>query len=89
MEPPAAEAAELWACPLLVAEHEYAIFFGDLNYRIDLDGDRVRQMALNGELSGLREHDQLLLARRDKARARVRARARARARASYPDPPTL
>ena len=69
MEPPAAEAAELWACPLLVAEHEYAIFFGDLNYRIDLDGDRVRQMALNGELSGLREHDQLLLARRDKAHA--------------------
>ena len=47
----------------------YAIFFGDLNYRIDLDGDRVRQMALNGELSGLREHDQLLLARRDKTHA--------------------
>ena len=36
-----------------MAEHEYAIFFGDLNYRIDLDGDRVRQMALNGALGGL------------------------------------
>jgi hypothetical protein len=44
VEAPGAEDLCAAACPLLLAEHEYVLFFGDLNYRIDLDGDRVRKM---------------------------------------------
>ncbi|KAL1530307.1 hypothetical protein AB1Y20_001217 [Prymnesium parvum] len=46
--------------PEAVLDHEFVFFFGDLNYRLELDGDVVRQAVVDGDLKMLRKHDQLL-----------------------------
>lgn len=46
--------------PDTVLEHEYVFFFGDLNYRIEMEGEEVRQAVKRHDLPTLRKHDQLL-----------------------------
>lgn len=48
------------AAPESILDHEVVVFFGDLNYRIELDGDVVRQAVADGDLDLLRKHDQLI-----------------------------
>ena len=50
-----------------VLGHDCVVWFGDLNYRISLDGEATRSMAARGELTSLRAHDQLLAAQRSGA----------------------
>lgn len=39
--------------------HDYKIFFGDMNFRIDLENNVVRQLVLEKNYQKLIEHDQL------------------------------
>ncbi|KAI3651147.1 hypothetical protein MP228_004628 [Amoeboaphelidium protococcarum] len=41
-------------------DHEFCFFAGDLNYRIDMDRDKVVQLINDGQLEELKLHDQLL-----------------------------
>ena len=65
--PSTADAAADSAEPLSVLEHDFVLWFGDLNYRINLDGEATRTLAERGEYAELRAHDQLLAAQRSGA----------------------
>lgn len=43
-----------------VLDHDYSFFFGDLNYRIDMDRDKVISLIDQGDWSTLRSADQLI-----------------------------
>ena len=49
--------------PSSLGEHEFVVWFGDLNYRIALDAELVRNFIGAGDFETLRMADQLLLAR--------------------------
>ncbi|KAL6451462.1 INP53 Polyphosphatidylinositol phosphatase INP53 [Candida maltosa Xu316] len=49
-----------------IKDHNHVIWFGDLNYRIDLPNVECRQLVEDGAFDELIIHDQLTLERRDK-----------------------
>ena len=53
--------------PCSVLDHDFVIWLGDLNYRINLDAEATRTLATRGEIEALRAHDQLLSAVRSGA----------------------
>lgn len=50
-----------------IASHENAIWLADTNYRIDLDNEEVRYLAVNDQLGVLLERDQLKIAMENQA----------------------
>ena len=51
--------------PETVLEHNLVVWFGDLNYRLNLAGDMARTLAERGDYEVLHAHDQLGQAQRD------------------------
>lgn len=49
-----------------IKDHDHVIWFGDLNYRIDIPNLECRQLEANGAYKELLENDQLTRERRDR-----------------------
>ncbi|XP_044727410.1 synaptojanin-1-like [Chrysoperla carnea] len=48
-------------CAASVDSHDYIFFLGDLNYRIDLENTKIRNLIRFKQYDQLLRHDQLLL----------------------------
>lgn len=46
-----------------ISDHDHVVWFGDLNYRVDLPNDKCRALLASGSLDELKDADQLLAER--------------------------
>ena len=53
--------------PSSVLGHDFVLWFGDLNYRLDLDNEATRELAVRMQYDSLTAHDQLNKARHTRA----------------------